>query len=737
MPGKPFSYLVCVVVGLMAGKAVHTAHANETLNISSGELKVVLYDRVSAPEKRAAELFVQEIERRTGLRIPMTADAAARYSLIIGTQTSSELLQNVIQQNDIAGKLEPNGFYLKTTPDERGCLFVVGNDASGVVAGIGKLLRLIRYNANAIEIPLLRLNEHPEMPVCGMYIATHFHNFYHAASLEEVDRVIEDFALWGTNGLMANFPVQDFDTLEDPKAQKKLNRLKHLAKTAQAIGMDFGLTQSINQNYRGTPNHLKAKRDPKIWQLGVEICPSIPEGLAMIGKWQAELLASFPQLDFIVCWPYDSGGCACDQCKPWGGKGFLRASEQFARLFRERFPQGEVWLSTWWFDHQHQWGDCEGLFRYIKDGKADWLTGILAGRHGDYQRLYDRPSAKRYPMVWFPEISMHMMIPWGGYGANPLPDYCHEIMQRLKGRIAGCWPYSEGIYEDLNKFLWVQFCWDPDRQIDDMLAEYATYYWGAESANDAVQLFHLLEKTHARKKGWAVDNLAEADDAFRLAQSIDKRMPAWARSDWRWRIVYLRAAIDHVLKNQGHITAQAQAALAPLFEELVQIYHAQRSFIRPPVVGNLAFRRPVEASSTHPQREGSAVFLVDGVAAEHHAEVFWAHDPNKEERPQINIDLGQVIPIGEVRLQFRNGNGRFQFVPRGLRFEVSADGETFEPAGQSTNVPAEGTPYETHFWPYKINKRGRHLRIKLGASQHTQGKDAGRVALVEVQIFGE
>ena len=46
-----------------------------------------------------------------------------------------------------------------------------------------------------------------------------------------------------------------------------------------------------------------------------------------------------------------------------------------------------------------------------------------------------------------------------------------------------------------------QFYWQPDRPVDDILAEYAAGYFGPDSAADAVRLFHLMEKTHRGRTG--------------------------------------------------------------------------------------------------------------------------------------------------------------------------------------------------------------------------------------------
>jgi hypothetical protein len=124
------------------------------------------------------------------------------------------------------------------------------------------------------------------------------------------------------------------------------------------------------------------------------------------------------------------------------------------------------------------------------------------------------------------------------------PQLLRQLAANLRGHVAGGVPYSEGIFEVVNKFFWTQFYGQADRPTDDILAEYATYYLDLDSAADAVRLCHLFEKMNPRRN-WKVQNLKEADEAWTLAQAIDGRLPAWAKTSWRWRILYIRAAIEH------------------------------------------------------------------------------------------------------------------------------------------------------------------------------------------------
>ena len=120
----------------------------------------------------------------------------------------------------------------------------------------------------------------PACPVRGVYLATHFNNFYEAAPIEEVGRYVEDLALWGVNSLVVHFPHWQFNGFDDPAARKMLDRLKRIIEVGHsggdARGADRGgqrRLQVVAQRVRNTP-----VPDPlgRHGNFGVQLCPAKP-----------------------------------------------------------------------------------------------------------------------------------------------------------------------------------------------------------------------------------------------------------------------------------------------------------------------------------------------------------------------------------------------------------------------------------------------------------------------------
>ncbi len=629
------------------------------------------------------------------------------------------------------------------------------------MAGVGKLLRLGRYSPGKLELPKLRLASSPAMPVRGMYFASHFGNFYEVAPYEDVDRLIEDLALWGCNNLFVWFDQHQYTDFHDPAAVKHFQRLKHFGQTAHRFGMKFGLTCLANEGYGASPPELRVAPGT-FGAYGVEICPSKPGGLELIVKNLEEIALAFGEVDGFWLWPYDQGGCWCDECQPWGGNGFLRCCDALGEMYHRHFPEAEIWLSTWKMDYfPKTQGEIAGVLKWLDEKHPDWLSGIITGQD-EYvlqQPLLDRKDPERWPLVAFPEISMYQSYPWGGFGATALPEFNERVEALMKPYISGGWPYSEGCYEDLSKWQWLAFYWAPERSQEEALAEWASYYLSPDVTGDFVKLSHLLEATHPRYN-WVAQSLEQAPEAFELAEAIDARLPEWSQVSWRWRLFWLRARMDAIL-SEGSVREEAtQQQLQPVCDELVRICSLQATHLRPPAfpqpVGedNLAYGRPVTASSTARGYQGIEGKLTDGWLAQDDGENFWVNDRDSESASWVVIDLGKSLPISEVQLQFRDIGGTYWFIPSVLSFSTSEAGQEWSPltfltvhegggeAGpwlQTNHVPKEGAPYSADFWRYKVaggSRPGRYLRVELGASQHLEEPWAGTLELVEVQVLG-
>jgi hypothetical protein len=171
--------------------------------------------------------------------------------------------------------------------------------------------------------------------------------------------------------------------------------------------------------------------------------------------------------------------------------------------------------------------------------------------------------------------------------------------------LAGGFPYSEGIYEDINKVMVLQRYWDPARTLSSIMHEYAAAIWSPQHAESLVEVLTALEpreiihihsdlradlfKHTSAPESEALTALHEhplysipdSSDAVKVLDVIERDLPDAVRLHWRWRILRIRAALgDEMAHSGGRVTSFSEAC----FTELIRIYHAQGAdrVVKPP-----------------------------------------------------------------------------------------------------------------------------------------------------------
>jgi hypothetical protein len=186
------------------------------------------------------------------------------------------------------------------------------------------------------------------------------------------------------------------------------------------------------------------------------------------------------------------------------------------------------------------------------------------------------------------------MWPWGGYGANPLPAHIEQSWDGSGRLLSGGFPYSEGIFEDINKAVMARLYWDETSSPEEAVREYAAYHYSPDVVEEVMRAVHILERNHPRhpaREGGRTHLVTDpvgnqhpafgmeaegegALEAYELLESVDTRLTRSARRSWRWRILLLRALIDSELyTNDGVATPACEEA----FRELASIYCAERA----------------------------------------------------------------------------------------------------------------------------------------------------------------
>lgn len=555
----------------------------------------------------ASSLVVVGLEHERIIAI-LQRHLAARGDVEVRRASAQDTGDGLSLTLQLVPELGAESFHLTITPRE---VMLRAGDELGLLQGIGKFLRRCHFTPQGIQLGEEEIVESHTVPALrGIYFATHFHNYYHDAPLDEIIHYVEDLALWGMNTLQVWFDMHHYTGIDDPAAQAMIERLRSILLVAKNLGVRTCLVHLGNEAYAGSPTDLRADFNTGRASYDVELCPNKPGATELMLQWFDEMLQAFAEIspDYITFGPYDQGGCACEQCKPWGANGYLQIAEAKARHARTLFPNTKIILSTWLFDYARDEGEWTGLTQAFSS-KPDWCDYIQADSHTtypDYPLVHGVPGG--LPLVNFPEISMWMMHPWGGFGANPLAARFEKLLRRIETKISGGFTYSEGIYEDINKVLWLQWYGNPQKSAQEILREYIAYEFSPDVVDDVLEVMTVLEKNHnhlwtmnwhlQRQTRFAMRFAQDPRPAFEKMQRADALLSESAKKSWRWRILYLRALLDSRLYATEGFWGDEVCESA--FEELTAIFHAQNAEYKcaPPTKESIAKANSSEHSVT-------------------------------------------------------------------------------------------------------------------------------------------
>ena len=428
--------------------------------------------------------------------------------------------------------------------------FVIkGSDELGLYYGIGKFLHSAKWSDTDFAPVATNGVVSPACSYRAIYFSVHFFNWYQMAPMEEQEEYLEDLLLWGYNVLHCTLPRVNANSFKEEMFVKAADNIKRIFKMAKKFSMMTSLSVGSNQGIKSSPEEFNADMSTMNLEyrgnLGRNLCVSKPaalEHLRQIWREEMELFVDVG-LDFITCWPYDEGGCGCEKCRPWGSVGYGNMIKAVKEEVVKVFPNAKIVASTWAFDVPNDEGEYKGFYERLKGDLSDCIDYIMVDAHKSFPR-YPLEHEVVKPVVNFPEISMWGLAPWGGFGANPLPERFQTIWDSSKQILSGGMPYTEGIYEDISKVQCSGYYWTPDKHYSEILAEYINYEYGDHVIEDALDLMRLIEINHTHIGNEEYPETDISDKALALAESIDARLSDRAKNAWRWRILYIRAMLD-------------------------------------------------------------------------------------------------------------------------------------------------------------------------------------------------
>jgi hypothetical protein len=498
-------------------------------------------------EMAAVQLLVEEASKRTGSAWQVsTQDAQNRLTargpcILVGRR---DQLRRTPWGPAIwpAARSKPEAFQIETIPiNSRLCVVIAGEDDRGVLFGIGYLLRHLEFSPSHawLRAPL-RITSAPQFAIRGHQLGYRFkNNTYDAWTPERFEQYIRDLAVFGANTIELLPPITD-DAPSSPLFP--LPAMEMMVRVS-GILQKYGLRCSVYY-----PAMAKDYSDPR----------TIESELRVWG----DVFDKLPQVDELFVPGGDPGHTDPAVLFP-----FLA---RVAEVLHRSHPHAGVWVSSQGFN-----ADQLRRFYGLVAARPPWLTGIVVGpqsRDGlETQRAH---IPKPFPTRFYPDIAhtMRSQLPvpeWdvayalteGREVINPRPLAETAIFRHYAPYMNGFVTYSEGVNDDVNKFIWSALGWSAQTNPMATLREYARYFAGSDGFSADALAHGIL----SLEKNW--DGPLAADDSvdatLRQFEVMQKAATPAQAGNWRFEAAGYRAYSDAYERHRLLIAAaQEQRALA-------------------------------------------------------------------------------------------------------------------------------------------------------------------------------
>jgi hypothetical protein len=382
----------------------------------------------------AQRVLSEEVARRTGITLnaaETSADARKPCILLCVADQAPAHLSSFVQGMNVTEQAESFAIAVNNA-DSMPVIVLAGRDQRGVLYAVGRLLLQLKMKTQTLELPAeYRTSTAPRYPHRGHQIGyrslAHCYDAWTPAMYEQYMR---ELAVFGANA----FETTGFDGGLLAKVTGP-EMAAGWARICEDYGFDFWLFSTA---------------------IGGE-GKSAEEENAMIAS-RLEEIRKYPQLDHIYLTGGDGG---TSHARP---DLMFEVTRRFAIEARKINPKLGIWVSNQGFGpERNNW-----FFDYLQREQPDWVTGVV---YGAWSRiLLDEQRARvprKYPIRRYSDIGhcVRAQYPVPGWdralartlGREPFaprPRGHANIHNLFDQHADGFVTYSDGVGDDVNKFVW-------------------------------------------------------------------------------------------------------------------------------------------------------------------------------------------------------------------------------------------------------------------------------------------
>jgi len=516
--------------------------------IHFSDAQILISKKIKSPQKETCvKVLKEEIKKRTNIDLAVSGKwSSEKVNIALCISTDKKLSGKLVPQNKDMKYTErrPEGFRLVyEEKDNRKTIWIIGTDQRGVLFGVGELLRRLRMSDSQIKLNIpLNFASAPVYAIRGHQLGyRNTANSYDAWSVQQYEQYIRDLVVFGGNAI-ENIPLGG---KSDESKLMKLSREKmnvEISEICQAYNVDYWVWIPVQFD-------LKEK---KLRESELE-------------KHDAFYKAC-PRLDNVFIPGGDPGDNHPREMLP-----FIK--DLHKRLVKYH-PKAGLWLSLQGFSEEQ----VDYFYKYLEENKPKWLRGVVSGPGSPAVSETRFRLPKQYKQRFYPDITHNVRCQFpapdfdqafaltiGREGINPMPVYYAKIFREYSPFTDGFVAYSDGCHDDINKIIWNQLGWNPDKDILDILTEYSRYFFNPSVEKAAAEGILALEKNWL---GPLKEN-GSVEAAFKFWKDLENNNPQLS-ANWRWQMLVLRASYDTYVRrrliNEKKLEKQANRILAEVNE---------------------------------------------------------------------------------------------------------------------------------------------------------------------------
>jgi hypothetical protein len=509
---------------------------------------VVCPSQLSPQERKAVTMLIEEVEKRSRVQWTQTTRWPAASDPVIAVGPKSRLKEFAgpyAKQLRALGEVPgAEGFRLVSRQGQGApALFIIGNDARGVLFGIGRLLRELRMQRGSVTVADdLDIATAPKYPLRGHQLGYRPKcNSYDAWDLPVWEQYFRDLAVFGCNAIELIPPRSDDDATSPHFPRPPMEMMAGMSGLAQSYGLDVWIWY---------PAMDKDYSDPKTVEFALH-------------EW-AQVFRQLPRIDAVFVPGGDPG-----HTQP---KFLMALLEKQTQSLHRYHPRAQMWVSPQSFNQA--WLD--EFIGILQHEHPAWLSGVVFGPQVriSLPRLRELVPAQ-YPIRHYPDIthSRQCQYPVENWDVayalteareciNPRPQAEAAIFRKLQPYTIGFLTYSEGCNDDVNKMVWSALGWDPDAKLVDILRDYDRYFIGPRYADEFARGLLELERDW---QGPLAAN-PQVEKTLALFQALEKSAAPADLKNWRFQQALFRAYYDaytrHRLIFETSLEGRALEALA-------------------------------------------------------------------------------------------------------------------------------------------------------------------------------